>query len=143
MHGPTGQCPHPRVLPNLVAVCLAAIYSCYEEFINRSVLHTHNTHTHTGSTLCVSPPSRNVWLHSTHSLPAGLSLVPQLVHKPVHSCPRVSCSKGQTCDGSPEAQRCHSVWLHNNYLSALCRLMTFFFLSLGCVLLTRKRTCKT
>ncbi|XP_041077203.1 C-Maf-inducing protein isoform X3 [Polyodon spathula] len=36
MHGPTGQCPHPRVLPNLVAVCLAAIYSCYEEFINRS-----------------------------------------------------------------------------------------------------------
>ncbi|MEQ2196379.1 hypothetical protein XENOCAPTIV_023254, partial [Xenoophorus captivus] len=40
MHGPTGQCPHPRVLPNLVAVCLAAIYSCYEEFINRSVLQT-------------------------------------------------------------------------------------------------------
>lgn len=38
MHGPTGHCPHPRVLPNLVAVCLAAIYSCYEEFINRSVL---------------------------------------------------------------------------------------------------------
>lgn len=37
MHGPTGHCPHPRVLPNLVAVCLAAIYSCYEEFINRSV----------------------------------------------------------------------------------------------------------
>ncbi|XP_055222728.1 C-Maf-inducing protein isoform X2 [Gorilla gorilla gorilla] len=36
MHGPTGHCPHPRVLPNLVAVCLAAIYSCYEEFINRS-----------------------------------------------------------------------------------------------------------
>lgn len=35
MHGLTGQCPHPRVLPNLVAVCLAAIYSCYEEFINR------------------------------------------------------------------------------------------------------------
>ncbi|CAB1313913.1 unnamed protein product, partial [Coregonus sp. 'balchen'] len=34
MHGPTGQCPHPRVLPNLVAVCLAAIYSCYEELIN-------------------------------------------------------------------------------------------------------------
>ncbi|XP_013876051.1 C-Maf-inducing protein [Austrofundulus limnaeus] len=34
MHGLTGQCPHPRVLPNLVAVCLAAIYSCYEEFIN-------------------------------------------------------------------------------------------------------------
>lgn len=41
MHGPTGQCPHPRVLPNLVAVCLAAIYSCYEEFINRSVCLSH------------------------------------------------------------------------------------------------------
>lgn len=40
MHGPTGHCPHPRVLPNLVAVCLAAIYSCYEEFINRSVIAT-------------------------------------------------------------------------------------------------------
>lgn len=40
MHGPTGQCPHPRVLPNLVAVCLAAIYSCYEEFINRCVRFT-------------------------------------------------------------------------------------------------------
>ncbi len=40
MHGPTGQCPHPRVLPNLVAVCLAAIYSCYEEFINRCVWFT-------------------------------------------------------------------------------------------------------
>ena len=40
MHGPTGHCPHPRVLPNLVAVCLAAIYSCYEEFINRSVATT-------------------------------------------------------------------------------------------------------
>lgn len=40
MHGPTGHCPHPRVLPNLVAVCLAAIYSCYEEFINRLVTAT-------------------------------------------------------------------------------------------------------
>ncbi|XP_078739440.1 C-Maf-inducing protein-like [Lampetra fluviatilis] len=34
MHGPTGQCPHPRVLPNLVAVCLAAIYTCYDDYIN-------------------------------------------------------------------------------------------------------------
>uniref|UniRef100_UPI00358FA260 C-Maf-inducing protein-like isoform X2 n=1 Tax=Myxine glutinosa TaxID=7769 RepID=UPI00358FA260 len=34
MHGLTAQCPHPRVLSNLVSVCLAAIYSCYEEFIN-------------------------------------------------------------------------------------------------------------
>ncbi|XP_016386298.1 C-Maf-inducing protein-like [Sinocyclocheilus rhinocerous] len=38
-HPPPDLCeffckPHPRVLPNLVAVCLAAIYSCYEEFIN-------------------------------------------------------------------------------------------------------------
>ncbi|GFS20143.1 C-Maf-inducing protein, partial [Elysia marginata] len=31
MHGPGSTCPHPRVLPNLVAVCLAAIYNCYEE----------------------------------------------------------------------------------------------------------------
>ncbi|XP_076449363.1 C-Maf-inducing protein-like [Babylonia areolata] len=31
MHGPGSQCPHPRVLPNLVAVCLAAIYNLYEE----------------------------------------------------------------------------------------------------------------
>ncbi|XP_013393269.1 C-Maf-inducing protein-like [Lingula anatina] len=31
MHGPTSVCPHPRVLPNLVAVCFAAIYGCYED----------------------------------------------------------------------------------------------------------------
>ena len=31
MHSPASACPHPRVLPNLVAVCLAAIYSCFEE----------------------------------------------------------------------------------------------------------------
>jgi len=31
MHGVTSACPHPRVLPNLVAVCLAAIKNCYEE----------------------------------------------------------------------------------------------------------------
>lgn len=31
MHGPASSCPHPRVLPNLVAVCLAAVYSLYEE----------------------------------------------------------------------------------------------------------------
>ncbi|KAL3859122.1 hypothetical protein ACJMK2_009354 [Sinanodonta woodiana] len=31
MHGPASACPHPRVLPNLVAVCLAAIYGFYEE----------------------------------------------------------------------------------------------------------------
>uniref|UniRef100_A0A0B6YSR8 C-Maf-inducing protein PH domain-containing protein n=1 Tax=Arion vulgaris TaxID=1028688 RepID=A0A0B6YSR8_9EUPU len=37
MHGPGSSCPHPRVLPNLVAVCLAAIYSCYED-------RKHSTH---------------------------------------------------------------------------------------------------
>ncbi|XP_052230363.1 C-Maf-inducing protein-like isoform X1 [Dreissena polymorpha] len=31
MHGPASMCPHPRVLPNLVAVCLAAVYSLYED----------------------------------------------------------------------------------------------------------------
>ncbi|XP_033730617.1 C-Maf-inducing protein-like, partial [Pecten maximus] len=31
MHGPSSTCPHPRVLPNMVAVCLAAIYTCYED----------------------------------------------------------------------------------------------------------------
>ncbi|KAK7114811.1 C-Maf-inducing protein-like [Littorina saxatilis] len=31
MHGPASTCPHPRVLSNLVAVCLAAIYNLYEE----------------------------------------------------------------------------------------------------------------
>ncbi|XP_046359909.1 C-Maf-inducing protein-like isoform X2 [Haliotis rufescens] len=34
MHGPSHTCPHPRVLPNLVAVCLAAIYNLYEEKSN-------------------------------------------------------------------------------------------------------------
>jgi len=31
VHGPGSGCPHPRVLPNLVAVCLAAIFSNFEE----------------------------------------------------------------------------------------------------------------
>ncbi|XP_029653026.1 C-Maf-inducing protein isoform X1 [Octopus sinensis] len=31
MHGQSSTCPHPRVLPNLIAVCLASIYSCYDE----------------------------------------------------------------------------------------------------------------
>ncbi|XP_025115015.1 C-Maf-inducing protein-like isoform X2 [Pomacea canaliculata] len=31
MHGPASSCPHPRVLPNLVAVCLAAVYNLYED----------------------------------------------------------------------------------------------------------------
>lgn len=31
VHGMCSTCPHPRVLPNLIAVCLAAIYNCYEE----------------------------------------------------------------------------------------------------------------
>ncbi|XP_069681421.1 C-Maf-inducing protein-like isoform X2 [Periplaneta americana] len=31
VHGPGSGCPHPRVLPNLVAVCLAAIFSNFEQ----------------------------------------------------------------------------------------------------------------
>nr|XP_042903659.1 C-Maf-inducing protein isoform X2 [Parasteatoda tepidariorum] len=31
IHGISSSCPHPRVLPNLVSVCLAAIYALYEE----------------------------------------------------------------------------------------------------------------
>jgi len=31
MHGQASNCPHPRVLPNLVAVCLSAMYNIYEE----------------------------------------------------------------------------------------------------------------
>lgn len=29
-HGQGSACPHPRVLPNLVAVCLAAVFSIYD-----------------------------------------------------------------------------------------------------------------
>ena len=31
MHSPSSQCPFPRVLPNFVAVCLAAIHGCFEQ----------------------------------------------------------------------------------------------------------------
>ncbi|XP_070575082.1 C-Maf-inducing protein-like isoform X2 [Ptychodera flava] len=31
MHGPASTCPHPRVLPNLVSVCLASVYSYFED----------------------------------------------------------------------------------------------------------------
>ncbi|CAH1779274.1 unnamed protein product [Owenia fusiformis] len=41
MHGPGSNCPHPRVLPNLVAVCLASIYNCYED--KKSNLNIHST----------------------------------------------------------------------------------------------------
>ncbi|CAG5134304.1 unnamed protein product [Candidula unifasciata] len=41
MHGTTSTCPHPRVLPNLVAVCLAAIYNCYEE--RKLIMHNNLT----------------------------------------------------------------------------------------------------
>ncbi|XP_076321319.1 C-Maf-inducing protein-like isoform X3 [Tachypleus tridentatus] len=34
IHGPSSTCPHPRVLPNLVSVCLAAVYSLFEELKN-------------------------------------------------------------------------------------------------------------
>jgi hypothetical protein len=30
MHSTSSQCPFPRVLPNFVSVCLAAIHSCFE-----------------------------------------------------------------------------------------------------------------
>nr|CAD7463313.1 unnamed protein product [Timema tahoe] len=30
VHGPSSGCPHPRVLPNLVSVCLASIFSNFE-----------------------------------------------------------------------------------------------------------------
>ncbi|XP_063221061.1 C-Maf-inducing protein-like isoform X2 [Bacillus rossius redtenbacheri] len=30
-HGPVSGCPHPRVLPNLVSVCLASVFSNFEE----------------------------------------------------------------------------------------------------------------
>lgn len=33
MHSPASQCPFPRVLPNFVSVCLAAIHSCFEQRI--------------------------------------------------------------------------------------------------------------
>ena len=72
VHGVGSTCPHVRVLTNLVAVCLAAIYTCYEdkkmyvlesvcfvcslclktvpllqfEVTSTSIRHTH-THTHT------------------------------------------------------------------------------------------------
>ncbi|XP_069113637.1 C-Maf-inducing protein-like [Argopecten irradians] len=40
MHGPSSTCPHPRVLPNTVAVCLAAIYTCYEDKKNAMQTNT-------------------------------------------------------------------------------------------------------
>ncbi|XP_053402825.1 C-Maf-inducing protein-like [Mercenaria mercenaria] len=40
MHGPASVCPHPRVLPNLVAVCLAAVYSLYED---KKLIYTADT----------------------------------------------------------------------------------------------------
>ncbi|KAK3086918.1 hypothetical protein FSP39_025386 [Pinctada imbricata] len=43
MHSPASTCPHPRVLPNLVAVCLAAVYTCFEEKKNAMQDNTLNT----------------------------------------------------------------------------------------------------
>ncbi|KFM61641.1 C-Maf-inducing protein, partial [Stegodyphus mimosarum] len=37
IHGVSSTCPHPRVLPNLVSICLAAVYALYEEKRNRTV----------------------------------------------------------------------------------------------------------
>ncbi|ESN93743.1 hypothetical protein HELRODRAFT_88288, partial [Helobdella robusta] len=31
LHGPSTTCPHPRVLPNLVAVCFSTVFSYYED----------------------------------------------------------------------------------------------------------------
>ncbi|XP_054720950.1 C-Maf-inducing protein-like [Uloborus diversus] len=36
IHGVSSTCPHPRVLPNLVSICLAAVYSLYEEKRNQT-----------------------------------------------------------------------------------------------------------
>nr|XP_018670859.1 C-Maf-inducing protein-like isoform X1 [Ciona intestinalis] len=35
VHGPLSQCPHPRILSNLVSVCLSAIYHCFGSEIER------------------------------------------------------------------------------------------------------------
>ncbi|KAJ8042281.1 C-Maf-inducing protein [Holothuria leucospilota] len=31
MHGPSSECPHPRVLPNLVAICLASVATYFQD----------------------------------------------------------------------------------------------------------------
>ena len=36
VHGPTSQCPHPRVLPNLISAALAAIQSVFDPALARS-----------------------------------------------------------------------------------------------------------
>jgi hypothetical protein len=41
MHSTCSQCPFPRVLPNFVSVCLAAIHGCFEQH-NRFALHNLN-----------------------------------------------------------------------------------------------------
>lgn len=86
MHGPTGQCPHPRVLPNLVAVCLAAIYSCYEEFINRSVLRIHAL-----ASRLFPPPNTTEFVNSRFASPPShlISPLPQLIRLQFHSCPDI------------------------------------------------------
>ena len=42
MHGPASSCPHPRVMSNLVSVCLAAIFAIFERNNAKraSVLHS-------------------------------------------------------------------------------------------------------
>lgn len=35
-HGVSSTCPHPRVLPNLASICLAAVYALYEEKRSRT-----------------------------------------------------------------------------------------------------------
>ncbi|XP_035680577.1 C-Maf-inducing protein-like isoform X1 [Branchiostoma floridae] len=43
MHGPASACPHHRVLYNLVSVCLAAIYSCFEDGVYHFNFGVHHS----------------------------------------------------------------------------------------------------
>lgn len=36
IHGPASSCPHPRVMSNLVSVCLAAMFKLFEKQLNKS-----------------------------------------------------------------------------------------------------------
>ncbi|XP_051159693.1 C-Maf-inducing protein-like [Leptopilina boulardi] len=42
VHGPGSDCPHPRVLPNLVSICVAAIFHRFEE-VNRDSVNEDKT----------------------------------------------------------------------------------------------------
>uniref|UniRef100_A0A0C9RW62 Cmip protein n=1 Tax=Fopius arisanus TaxID=64838 RepID=A0A0C9RW62_9HYME len=53
VHGPGSDCPHPRVLPNLVAICVAAIFHRFE-VSNRGPLNTEEK---------PQPPPLQCYLH--------------------------------------------------------------------------------